>query len=126
MLSYSEHRYCHHDVRCQFWYGNPDNYSTSTVIATKDVSTGIVIKKNNSTSTVIMTLVVSTGMAIQNMTVPVLSSRRSKSMPVWSSPTISLPVMIYIDTNNVIKKLTLPVLYVVFWSNTGKVRLRVL
>ncbi len=29
------------------------------------------------------------------------------------------------DTDNVIKKLTLPVLYVVFRSNTGKVRLRV-
>ncbi len=34
-----------------------------------------------------------TGMAIQNITVPVLSLRRSKSMPVWSSPTISLPVL---------------------------------
>ncbi len=31
--------------------------------------------------------------------------------------------MIYCYTNNVIKKLTLPVLYVVFWSSTGKVRL---
>jgi hypothetical protein len=30
-----------------------------------------------------------------------------------------------IDTDNVIKKRTLPVLYAVFWSNTGKVHLRV-
>ncbi len=30
-----------------------------------------------------------------------------------------------IDTDNVIKKRTLPVLYIVFWSNTGKVCLRV-
>ena len=97
LCTYSQHRYCRHNVRCQFWYGNPDNYSTGTVIATKDVSTSMVVKKNNSTSTVIVTSVVSTGMAIRNMTVPVLSSRHSKSMPVWSSPTISLPVMIYIS-----------------------------
>jgi hypothetical protein len=96
LCTYSEHRYCHRNVRCQFRYGNPENYSTGTVIVTKDVSTSMVIKKNNSTSTVIVTSVVSTGMAIQNMTVPVLSLRRLKSMPVWSSPTISLPVMILI------------------------------
>jgi hypothetical protein len=80
LCTYSEHRYCHHNVRCQFRYGNPDNSSTGTVIATKDVSTGMVIKKNNSTSTVIVMSVISTGMAIQNMKVPVLSLRRSKSM----------------------------------------------
>ncbi len=33
--------------------------------------------------------------------------------------------MIYHYNDNVIKKLTLPVLYVVFQSNTGNVRLRV-
>ncbi len=97
LCTYSEHRYCHHNVRCQFRYGNPDIYSTGTVIVTKDVSTGMVIKKNNSTSTVIVMSVVSTGIAIQNMTVPVLSSRCLKSTLVWSSPTISLPVMIYIS-----------------------------
>jgi hypothetical protein len=91
---------CHCNVRRCFRYGNPENYSTSTVMVTSDVSTG---------------------MAIRNITVPVLSSRHSKSIPVWSSPRISLPIMIYRYTHNVIKKLILLVLYVVFWSNTGKV-----
>ncbi len=81
--------------------------------------------ENYSTSTVIVMSDISTGRAIWNITVPVLSSRCSKAIPVWSSPKISLPVMIYCYTDNVIKKLTLPVLYVVFWSNTSKVHLRV-
>ena len=128
LCTYSEHRYCHRDVRCQFRYGNPDNYSTGTVIATKDVSTGMVIKKNNSTSTVIVTSVVSTGMAIRNMTVPVLSSIRLKSMPVWYHMVIPNNLSTHNDISipiTSLKKLTLPVLYVVFWSDTGKVRLRV-
>ncbi len=133
-----QYQYCYCDTRCQFRYGNQENYSTGTVITTKDVSTGMVIHKitvpvlfwygnpeNYSTSTVIVMSDVSTGMAIRNITVPVLSSRHSKSIPVWSSSKISLPVMIYCYTNNVIKKLTLPVLYVVFRSNTHKVCFRV-
>ncbi len=54
--------YCYHDTRCQFRYGNQENYSTGTVIATKDVSTSMVIHK---------------------ITVPVLSLQRKTSFPVW-------------------------------------------
>ncbi len=57
-----QYRYCYWDTRCQFRCGNQENYSTITVIATKDVSTGMVIHK---------------------ITVPVLSLQRKTSFPVW-------------------------------------------
>jgi hypothetical protein len=54
--------YCYRDTRCQFWYGNQENYSTGSEITTKDVSTGMVIHK---------------------ITVPVLSLQCKTSFPVW-------------------------------------------
>ncbi len=54
--------YCYRNTRCQFRYSNQENYSTGTVIATKDVSTGMVIHK---------------------ITVPVLSLQRETSFLVW-------------------------------------------
>jgi hypothetical protein len=43
------YQYCHRDVRRQYRYGNPEYYSTGTVIETFKVNTGMVIPQNLST-----------------------------------------------------------------------------